>query len=213
MRIYCMRFYSLVPYRHFILSCFANPCQDESQFFQVNNDTRNLFSSRVFGRLSDTAREIVTPLMKSNFEHKPKPQASISVPVYGTDCGRSYKDWLVNFSQCLVQQIYEPKIKVRDFRSVIYRFVLPLVSQCHGISQLKPQVSITILVIVSLLEVNHDTKIFFLKRFPLNRTSSLPACQFSRRTCGPPSSYYPTSWCRCCVGRVRRAPTPSSPRS
>lgn len=85
--------------------------QQVLKIYQINGKEKNMFAADVMKRLSDSAREIVSPLLRSMYVHTPKPQQKINTPVYGSTLGRNYKDWLVNLTQCLIEHIYDPKIK------------------------------------------------------------------------------------------------------
>ena len=85
--------------------------QQVLKIYQISDKLKDSFSEDVMRRLSDSAREIVYPLLSSMYVHNPKPQPKITTPVYGSTWGRNYKDWLVNFTQCLIEHIYDPKIK------------------------------------------------------------------------------------------------------
>jgi hypothetical protein len=75
----------------------------------VRPDT--VFGGAVLDRLSDSVREILSPLMSSMYRHNPKPMPPLAFPIYGTAFGKTYQDWLVNFSICLIESIRDQKAK------------------------------------------------------------------------------------------------------
>lgn len=84
--------------------------QEVLKIYKIS-DKRSSFGDEVMNRLSDSAREIVHPLISSMYRHNPTAQPKISVPVYGSVLGRTYKDWLVNFTQCLIEHVYDATVK------------------------------------------------------------------------------------------------------
>ena len=69
------------------------------------------FGREVLDNLSDWVREILSPLMSSMYRHHPKAMPQLGFPIYGTVFGKNYRDWLVNFSICLIDNISDQKSK------------------------------------------------------------------------------------------------------
>jgi len=93
----------------FILENCMYSIQEVLKIYQIAPDKE--FGAAVLDRLTDSVREILSPLMSSLYRHNPNPRPKLSFPVYGTSFGKNYRDWLVNFSNCLIEKIYDQKAK------------------------------------------------------------------------------------------------------
>jgi serine/threonine-protein kinase ATR len=71
----------------------------------------SVFGAGVLESLSDSVREILSPLMSSMYRHNPKPMPQLSFPIYGTGFGKNYRDWLVHFVICLIDNVSDKKAK------------------------------------------------------------------------------------------------------
>ncbi len=93
----------------FILENCMYSIQEIIKIYEVRPETE--FGAGVLESLSDSVREILSPLMSSMYRHNPKPTPQLTFPIYGTSYGKNYQEWLVNFSICLIENISDEKAK------------------------------------------------------------------------------------------------------
>ena len=78
---------------------------------QLSDKSPDSFTWRVWRTLPDSTQEILTPLLSSMYKHESSSKPSLQTPIYESQYGRTYKDWLVNWSQHLLTMLYDEKTK------------------------------------------------------------------------------------------------------
>ena len=86
--------------------------QEVLRINKINLQSKNPedFSYRVWRRLSDVTQEKLTPLLTSHYMHSPSTsRPPLTSPVYLSQHGRTYRDWLLNWTMALVSLISNSK--------------------------------------------------------------------------------------------------------
>jgi len=78
---------------------------------KLTDKSPDSFTWRVWRTLPDSTQEILTPLLSSMYKHESSSKPSLQTPIYESQYGRTYKDWLVNWSQHLLTMLYDDKTK------------------------------------------------------------------------------------------------------
>ena len=77
----------------------------------LNNKSGDAFTWRVWRQISDSYQEKLTPLLTSMYVHEPGDKIAIQSPLFKTDQGKTYKDWIVNWSQFLIENVKDSKAR------------------------------------------------------------------------------------------------------
>lgn len=75
------------------------------------SDKSDSFTWRMWRKLPDSTQEKVAPLLTSMYRHEPGKKTTIQSPVFLSELGNNHKDWLVNWSQFLIDHVEEVRAK------------------------------------------------------------------------------------------------------
>ena len=78
--------------------------QEILKVYNINFESKNPedFSYRVWRQFSDVTQEKLTPLFTSKYTYTPSKRASLTSPLYLSEQGRTFHDWLTNWATALV---------------------------------------------------------------------------------------------------------------
>ena len=119
----------------FIAESCTFSIQEVLKGYEINLSRKSSgsFTCRVWRSLRDSTQEILTPLLSSMYKYESGTKTTLQSPIYESQSGRTYKDWLVNWSQHLLTMLYDPRTKAlfeaclpalkKDVR--IAEFILP----------------------------------------------------------------------------------------
>ena len=97
------------------------------------------FTWRVWRKLSEANTEKLTPLLSSMYVHEAGRRVDLTRPVYSSDHGKTYRDWLAHWSQLLVDSITDP-----DTRA-LFKACLPAIKKNLRIAEfLLPKIVVQI---------------------------------------------------------------------
>ena len=85
--------------------------QEVLKVYNFNLQSKNPedFTFRVWRQLPDSTQEKLSPLLSSLYKHQPGPRPALPSPLYLSEQGRTYKDWLLNLSLVLISLISDQK--------------------------------------------------------------------------------------------------------
>lgn len=110
--------------------------------YLINLDDKNpnTFTWRVWRQLPDSTQEKLTPLLSSMYAHNASVKDDLPSPLFLTEYGKNYKDWLVNYCQFLIDLIKDRKTKS------LFEACLPSMKKDLGIAEsLLPRLVIEVL--------------------------------------------------------------------
>ena len=116
--------------------------QEVLKVYEVNLEVRDpdTFTWRVWRQLSDFTQEKLTPLLSSMYAHESAVRADLPCPLFLSEFGRTYKNWLVNYCQFLMDLIKDGKTKR------LFNACLPSMRRDLGIAEsLLPRLVIEVL--------------------------------------------------------------------
>ena len=116
--------------------------QEVLKVYEVNLEVRDSdsFTWRVWRQLSDFTQEKLTPLLSSMYAHESAVRADLPCPLFLSEFGRTYKNWLVNYCQFLMDLIKDGKTKR------LFNACLPSMRRDLGIAEsLLPRLVIEVL--------------------------------------------------------------------
>ena len=87
--------------------------QEVLKVYKFNLQSKNPedFTYRVWRQLPDSTQEKLSPLLSSLYKHQPGPRPALPSPLYLSEQGRTYKDWLLNISLVLISGISDQRTK------------------------------------------------------------------------------------------------------
>ena len=85
--------------------------QEVLKVYKFNPQSKNPedFTFRVWRQLPNSTQEKLSPLLSSLYKHQPGPRPALPSPLYLSEQGRTYKDWLLNLSLVLISLISDQK--------------------------------------------------------------------------------------------------------
>ena len=110
--------------------------------YLINLDDKNpnTFTWRVWRQLPDSTQEKLTPLLSSMYAHNASVKDDLPSPLFLTEYGKNYKDWLVNYCQFLIDLIKDRKTKS------LFEACMPSMKKDLGIAEsLLPRLVIEVL--------------------------------------------------------------------
>ena len=116
--------------------------QEVLKVYEINleDKNQNTFTWRVWRQLSDSTQEKLTPLLSSMYAHNSPVKAELPCPLFLTEYGKNYKDWLVNYCQFLIDLIKDRKTKS------LFEACLPSMKKDIGIAEsLLPRLVVEVL--------------------------------------------------------------------
>ena len=87
--------------------------QEVLKVYKISLEDRNpdTFTWRVWRKLSDSTQEKLTPLLCSMYAHASAIKIEVPSPLFLTNFGKNYRDWLVNYCQFLIDLIKDRRTK------------------------------------------------------------------------------------------------------
>ena len=84
--------------------------QEVLRLYQIDLKTENnSFSQKVWRLLSGPTQEKLLPLMESQYKHVPGPRPQLPSPLYLSQHGSTFRDWLVNWVTSLIPLISDER--------------------------------------------------------------------------------------------------------